>query len=42
MEAIRRALLEVEDMAGISPDVFWTWEDVAYQEIGDPFSIWWD
>ena len=38
MQAIREALLEVEDMSGIDG---WSWEDVAYQEIGDPFSAWW-
>lgn len=29
---------EVEDVSGITD---WSWEDVAYQEIGDPFSKWW-
>jgi len=41
MQAIRDALFEVADMDGITPDVHWTLEDIAYQEIGDPFSIWW-
>ena len=41
MQAIREALAEVEEMADIVPSVEWTWEDVAYQEIGDHFSLLW-
>jgi hypothetical protein len=39
MCAIRDALMELEDVTGIDG---WSWEDVAYQEIGDPFSLLWD
>lgn len=38
MDEIRAALLEVEDMSGLEG---WSYEDVAYQEIGDPYSLWW-
>jgi len=38
MQAIREALHEVED-ADLG-DAIWSLEDIAYQEIGDPFSMW--
>ncbi len=38
MQEIRDALLEVSDLDGII-GVDWSWEDVAYQEIGDSESI---
>lgn len=41
MQEIRDALLEVSDLDGII-GVDWSWEDVAYQEIGDSESILWE
>ncbi len=38
---LREAYREIEEMRDIKPSVHWTHEDIAYQETGDAYSLWW-